>query len=72
MLIDEVIAGLETGKDTAFDCPLRRLVVAAETGEARLARLTGANERVDYVTLLQNVGVETDQFGQSQGTLTWG
>ncbi len=25
-----------------------------------------------FVTLLQNVGVETDQFGQSQGTLTWG
>ena len=25
-----------------------------------------------FVTLLQNVGVETDQFGQSQSTLTWG
>ena len=24
-----------------------------------------------YVTLLQNMGVETDQFGQSTGTLTW-
>ncbi|MDA1095129.1 MAG: DUF1552 domain-containing protein [Acidobacteria bacterium] len=25
-----------------------------------------------FVTLLQNLGVETDQFGQSKGTLTWG
>ena len=24
-----------------------------------------------YVTLLQAMGVETDQFGQSSGTLTW-
>ena len=24
-----------------------------------------------YVTLLQNMGVETDAFGQSTGTLTW-
>ncbi len=24
-----------------------------------------------FVTLLQNIGVETDQFGQSAGTLTW-
>ena len=25
-----------------------------------------------FVTLLQNVGVETDQFSQSKSTLTWG
>ena len=25
-----------------------------------------------FVTMLQNMGVETDQFGQSTGTLTWG
>ena len=25
-----------------------------------------------FVTLLQNIGVETDQFGQSKTTLTWG
>jgi len=24
-----------------------------------------------YVTLLQNIGVEADAFGQSTGTLTW-
>ncbi len=25
-----------------------------------------------FVTMLQNMGVETDAFGQSDGTLTWG
>ena len=25
-----------------------------------------------YVTMLQNLGIESDQFGQSTGTLTWG
>ena len=57
VLLDEVVAGLERGEDAALNGPLRRVVVAAEAGEARLARLAGANERVDGVSAFQDVNV---------------
>ncbi len=40
------------------------IAVGSETEDAPLSNL--------YVTLLQRMGVETDSFGQSTGTLTWG
>ena len=44
--------------------PLRHVVVAAEAGEARLAGLPGANERVDGVSLLEHANVARVQLDE--------